>query len=126
MADHGWCLEQFDDMLLEDGGDREEFNPLLMVKDFGCHGFEISNEFMTNADTISISVKGIIDEAVNPFTGKTLDDGQKEEKQLITTSDHLSAGDHGEYAYDLEDGYWYAVDGDLFDEDKWEKKDNGR
>ncbi len=126
VADHGWCLGQYDDMLLDDGTDREEFNPLLMVKDFGAHGFSLSDEFMTNADTLKLSYEGLIEDPLNPFTGKALDGREKADRQLITTSDHLSVENHGEYTYNLDDGYWYAVDGDLFDAEKWERRDNGR
>ena len=57
--------------------DLDNYYPLLMVKDFGAHGFTVSDEFMTNADVPSIAVDDIINDPVNPFTGKLLDSSEK-------------------------------------------------
>ena len=49
------------------------FNPLLFVKDFGKQGkYTTDNEFMTNADTPQIALKGLVKNPVNPFTGKNI------------------------------------------------------
>jgi hypothetical protein len=55
------------------------FNPLLMVKDFN-QNFEIktNNTFMTNADTPTIAIKGLVDKTINPFTGKSISSDDKE------------------------------------------------
>ncbi len=49
------------------------YNPLLIIKDFNSKDeFKTSQEFMTNADVPYIAVKGLIKDAVNPFTGKKI------------------------------------------------------
>ncbi len=49
------------------------FNPILMVKDFNQR-FELKKDytFMTNADTPFIATNNLIDNPINPFTGKKL------------------------------------------------------
>ena len=53
------------------------FNPLLMVKDFGSHGFRTDNTFMTNADVPVIAFRDLIAHPVNPFTGNEITDAMK-------------------------------------------------
>ena len=49
------------------------FNPLLIVKDFNSNGdYKIDNSFMTNADVPYIATKDVINNPVNPFTGKNI------------------------------------------------------
>jgi hypothetical protein len=50
-----------------------------MVKDFN-QNFEIktNNTFMTNADTPTIAIKGLVDKTINPFTGKSISSDDKE------------------------------------------------
>ena len=47
----------------------EWYYPLLLVKDFGSKEFVVSNEFMTNADVLTIATKNVINNPINPFTG---------------------------------------------------------
>ena len=82
VADHGYFLGQFDYMLndnikamtvkSDNNFDAESFAPVLMVKDFGATGFNVSSDFMTNADTPYLATEGIIDNPTNPFTGNPL------------------------------------------------------
>jgi len=47
----------------------DQFNPLLMVKDFdGSHEIETLQTFMSNADVPYLSLAGVIENPVNPFT----------------------------------------------------------
>ena len=49
------------------------FNPLLTVKDFNSKGYyKIDNSFMTVADVPYIATKDVINNPVNPFTGKSI------------------------------------------------------
>ena len=55
-------------------------NPLLMVKDFNQnHSLKFDKTFMTNADVPYIATKDLINDAKNPFTGKTLKSMNKSE-----------------------------------------------
>lgn len=122
VADHGYDLKTFDYMYLDDGLDVEEFNPLLMVKDFDSSTYQVSEEFMTNADVPSIAMDGIIEGAINPFTGNPVTMDEKKQKQYVTTSAHFLT-DNTKYTFDLSDGEWYAVEpGDIFDTENWERQ----
>lgn len=129
VSDHGYPYAQFQDLLIDGDQDIWNFirmnvnsvNPLLMVKDFDAHGFETSGEFMTNADTPLIAMEGIIEDPVNPYTGKPMTDEEKHaHDQLITTSWHHNVGDnHHGTVFETGDGYWYSVHDDIFDPDNW-------
>ena len=130
VSDHGWPIEQFPNWVF-DGGNLpvQGYNPLFMVKDFGAHGFTVSNEFMTNADTPTLAMQGVIDDMENPFTGNEISmDPKTESDPIITTSAHWHANwyvsDDGSYDsdgtyYDTSDGRWYSVHEDIFVEDNW-------
>ncbi len=80
VSDHGFRLGQMEELLYTEKGvdvDLGTYYPLLMVKDFGSHGFTVSDEFMTNADTAFLSVKDVIGDPVNPFTGRLITNTEK-------------------------------------------------
>ncbi|MCR5251234.1 MAG: membrane protein insertase YidC [Lachnospiraceae bacterium] len=82
VADHGWNLYQFEDMLFyygEEKFDIEAINPLLMVKDFGSREVGTDYTFMSNADTPTLATAGLIDSPVNPYTGNPIDSSPKEQ-----------------------------------------------
>ena len=69
------------------------YNPLLMVKDFGSSiAFTTDSTFMTNADVPSIAFSGLIENPVNPFTGKEVTTDMKEnnEQYVMFRDWHLS------------------------------------
>jgi len=65
----------------------EQFNPLLLVKDFNSSG-EIKTDmtFMTNADVPYLSLVDIIKNTVNPFTGNEISMKRKKEPLYIAIS----------------------------------------
>jgi len=81
VADHGRALAQLNELLLfSDTGycyDAEMYYPLLMVKDFGSNGFISSDEFMTNADVPTLSMENLIQNPINPFTQKPINNDEK-------------------------------------------------
>ncbi len=77
VSDHGWSLKNFDDMMLNGEKDLEGLNPVLMVKDFGNKEYSVDNSFMVNADVPALSLKDLVEEKVNPYTGNDLTDTQK-------------------------------------------------
>ncbi|MBP5588384.1 MAG: YidC/Oxa1 family membrane protein insertase [Treponema sp.] len=97
-------------------------NPLMMFKDFNSTEFTTSDEFMTNADVPTFVLKDLVDNPVNPFTGKKIDDSEKHSHpQLITSSHKYIASDHiGKTTFDTSDGHWYSVHDDIFKEENWE------
>lgn len=125
VADHGHGLEQLDDLMLyvDDEDVRlEYFFPLLMEKDFNKTGFDVSDKFMTNADTPSMAFEGIIDNAVNPFTSQNIGDyatAQKNEgTQYVFESDYWETKDNNGNTF--RPGRWISVDtSDIWNKDNW-------
>ena len=100
--------------------DVEWCNPLLMVKDFGATEFSSSDVFMTNADVPTLAVKDVIENPRNPFTGKTIDNKEKNaHPQLVTSSLHWEITKYNGTTFDTSDGHWYSVHDDIFKEENW-------
>ena len=91
VSDHGECNEVLDEMIADHQGesvDLEGFMPLLMVKDFDAHGFETCDAFMTNADVPALAMAGVVENPVNPYTGKAINSDEKTaHEQFIIRSD---------------------------------------
>lgn len=122
VSDHGRGLGQFKDMIMDDGKlDVQYVNPLFLVKDFDSKGeLRTDDTFMTNADTPSIAMQGIIDDPINPFTGKKIDTSEKtKHPQLITMSQITSTADNNGNVFLTYDADWYSVQDDIFDENNW-------
>lgn len=123
VADHGRPLMQVDNLILDNGQDGlnnvEFYYPLLMVKDFGATKFTTSEEFMTNADVITIATKDIIRNPVNPFTKKLINnDAKKVGKQYILGSYHWDVNKNNGNTY--LPGRWYSVHKDMREKENWE------
>jgi len=118
VADHGYDLNHWDDFYIEDGEDISHYYPLLMAKDFDSKEFTISEEFMTNGDVPALAVKDVIEEPINPFTGKMIDSSEK------TAHDQYVFASH-EWTIDANNGNtfipgnWYAVHDDMRSPDNW-------
>lgn len=121
VSDHGRNLFHTEELEVAQGEqfiDMEGYYPLLMVKDFGSEGFVTSDEFMTNADVPTLAVNGIIENPVNPFTGKLISSDEKTaHDQYIMTS--------GEWNVDINNGNtflpanWYTIHDDIWNKDNW-------
>jgi len=62
----------------------DQFNPVLLVKDFNSSDdFRTDMTFMTNADVPVLAMQDIIEDTVNPFTGKTISSDPKNDPLLI-------------------------------------------
>lgn len=86
VSDHGRILHTIDELNYKNQN-LEGCAPLLMVKDFNSTGFEISNEFMTNADVATLATQNLDFDAINPFTGKEINMDEKfAHPQYISTS----------------------------------------
>ncbi len=122
VADHGYPLKYFDDMVYEDIDlDVEYINPLLMVKDFDSEGTLVTDEkLMTNADVPVIAMDNLITDPVNPYTGNPINSAEKEDGDLIvTSSNRWSVGWQYENAYDISDSHWYTVHDSIFNRNNW-------
>lgn len=102
VGDHGQALGQIEELLEGDWLDAMALNPLLMVKDFNAQGFSEDRTFMTNADVPTIATKDLIENPVNPYTGKELSEDPKK-KGPVTIR------------------YKYQVEKDIFNSENWKK-----
>ena len=117
VADHGWGIEQFEDMILSNGVDVESVNALLMVKDFDAVGFHTNEGFMTNADAPAIAVEGLIANPINPFTGNRIDMSGKQDGINLVYSKNFNLSDRT--TFETLNEPWYHVQEDIFNEDVW-------
>jgi YidC/Oxa1 family membrane protein insertase len=122
VADHGHFLHQYDDLLLGSGR-REDimgYNPLLLVKDFDSTGFTVDDRFMTNADVPTLALSGLVEDPVNPFTGKPIDSDAKAEDQYVTISSDWDIAVNNGTAFSP--AQWYSVHGNIFDRNNWKSE----
>ena len=121
VADHGFHLENFPEMIQYDIGaklDGESFAPLLMVKDFDSHGpLQTSEEFMTNADTPSLALKDIVNNPVNPNTGKPVNMEPKKNGVLIYRSNHWNLTNNTGTTY--MPGDWFSLKDSIWKKENW-------
>ena len=122
VSDHGRTLYQMDELLHDektgDLGDLELYYPLLMVKDFNSEGFTTSTEFMTNADVATLATQGVIENPVNPFTGKEINNDEKyAHDQYVIAS--LEANTNVNNGTQFIPGTWFAVSDNIWDINNW-------
>ncbi len=119
VSDHGAHVKLSEDMLLSDGVNTLNYNPLLMVKDFDSHGeLKTDRTFMTNADVPTITMAGLIVNPVNPYSGKIITSEEKyAHPQRITTSHNYYVSKNNGNTY--KPGLWFSVEKDLFDLNNW-------
>lgn len=118
VADHGRGLFMMDDLILNEEEYLGEFFPLLMVKDFGSKEFTTSDEFMTNGDVPTLATDGIIDNPVNPFTGKEINSDEKtsHDQYVINSSDWGIDENNGNRFLPSD---WFAVHDNIWDKNNW-------
>ena len=125
-ADHGYSTLQMEEFLLDssektsaENYDLEYYFPLLLVKDFDTNTeLTTSDEFMTNADVPVLAMNGIINDPVNPFTGKTISNSEKSaHDQYVFAS--------GEWSIEKNNGNtflpanWFSVHDSIWDKNNW-------
>ena len=121
VADHGRGLDHFDELTheLESGRiNTEVYYPLLMVKDFGSTEFTTSDKFMTNADVPTLATEGIIENPVNPFTGKAINSDEKtahDQYMIISGKWRITENNGKTYL----PAFWASVKDNLWDPDNW-------
>jgi YidC/Oxa1 family membrane protein insertase len=100
----------------------DQFNPLLMVKDFNASGpIKTDNSFMSNADVPSFALRDIITNPVNPYTGKAINMDAKQKPLYIamSASIHLGKGNNTQITFDPKKDYY--VHDNIFDPKNWTK-----
>lgn len=126
VADHGNSLRQFDELLVDDiDFDAQGVNPILMVKDFNSTGFTVNTEFMTNADTPSLALNGIVDDPVNPFTNNPIYQECKSNELYLYISEEVNTGTNNGTQFEDPDAYWVSVHDNIYDDENWALCPNG-
>ena len=122
VSDHGYITQQMEDFVFynEDGSvsNVDRYFPLLMVKDFGSGEFTTSTEFMTNADVPVLAAEGLIENPVNPFTGKQLTMDEKyAHDQLVILSNEFDIATNNGTAF--LPSTWASVKENIWNKDNW-------
>lgn len=127
VADHGYYLNQsevfsFPEYVFSNGYslDISNYFPLLMVKDFGAHGFKTSDEFMTNADVPSLACEGLIADPVNPFTGKAINTDEKTAHDQFIISYHAGWDTKTNNGNTFLPCPWAVVTNNIWDRNDWQ------
>ncbi|WP_461246040.1 LTA synthase family protein [Treponema sp. R6D11] len=96
----------------------DQFNPLLMIKDFNAEGeMKTDMTFMSNADVPYFSLLNLIKNPINPFTGNEISIELKKKPLYIAISGsiHLSSGNK----YHLNPSEDYYVHDNIFVAENW-------
>ena len=91
--------------------------PLLMVKDFNAKGFSVSKEYMTNADTPYLAMKGIISNPVNPYSGNPISDQGKKDGIIIFNSMIWDIRKNNGNTF--KPGDWYSLKDSIWKKENW-------
>jgi len=129
VSDHGRWLAHNEMYLLDDSGDYESdiesYYPLLMIKDFDSHGFTVDEQFMTNADVPTYAFDRIIEDPVNPFTLKPINNDEKyAHPQMILSSHNPDVTINNKTTFI--DGVWLSVEKDMRDKNNWKIVEDNR
>lgn len=95
VSDHGRDLTLSTEPTDTDLMGIDYYRPILLVKDFGkTETFTESKDFMTVADVAALSLEGVTENPVNPFTGNpiTTEGKYPQEKQYVIISDRWDIG----------------------------------
>ncbi|MDR2784212.1 MAG: membrane protein insertase YidC [Treponema sp.] len=122
VSDHGTGFAK--DMF--EGTRMEDYNPLLMVKDFGAHGtLSVSETFMTNADVPAIVTQNMR-EPKNPHLGTSLSRTFQESDPLtVTWAAASNPSKHGPYLLNLS-GVRTLIGRDIFKAVSWGEWENAQ
>ena len=118
VADHDWNCDDFKTYSYP--VPIPDHNPILLVKDFDCHGqVKYDNSFMTNADTLFLAKKDLPVSDKNPFTGKVFTANKENGVRVIKWVGEIF-GDKST-KYDILGAY--LVKDNIFDEKNWKVLD---
>ena len=101
--------------------DTLNYKAMLLVKDFDCQELTTDTTFMTNADTPTLAFSGLIENPVNPFTGKLINSDAKDvPEQHIAATGVWSIDDYTGKETQYQNITWIGFkDADVSDTDAW-------
>jgi YidC/Oxa1 family membrane protein insertase len=98
----------------------DEYNPLLMVKDFNASGeMKTDMAFMSNADVPSLAFEGLIENPHNPFTGNKITMETKEKPLYIARGIRGRISNKSDTQLDLDPGRDFYVHSNIFEKENW-------
>ena len=96
------------------------YEALLLFKDFDADGFTVDRTFMTNADTPTLATGGLIEDPVNPFTGKPIRNDFKNGPELHILFTNYKIAENNGYLFDKKSSIWLTLrNGNVFDLNNW-------
>ena len=121
VSDHAYSLNHLEELAVDGAGTvnyMDNYFPLLMVKDFNSKEVTVSDAFMTNADVPTLAMDRLIENPVNPFTGKKISDEEKHaHEQLITLSDDWNVTTNNGNMFTA--SQWASVKDNIWDKGNW-------
>lgn len=122
VSDHAYFGGQIESLVYNDVfavGDTGLYHPLLLVKDFDSKEFTTSDVFMTQADVPTLAVDSLIENPVNPFTGKAISSDEKNAhpQYVIASWEYDVARNNGNAFIESQ---WFRVSDNIWDLSNWE------
>jgi hypothetical protein len=100
----------------------DQFNPLLLVKDFNAEGnLRTDMSFMSNADVPCLALRDQIENPTNPFTGNAIGMEAKKSPLYIAVSGDIHLDDPAATTFTLDPKRDYYVHDNIFDPVNWKK-----
>jgi YidC/Oxa1 family membrane protein insertase len=122
VADHGAQKNYVTPMVPGLSVNIDNFNPLLLVKDFDASGsIKTDHTFMTNADVPFLAFQGQIEKPANPFTGKEISTELKNRPLYVACSGGVHLENPEATQITLDPNRDYYVRDNIFDPGNWEK-----
>ena len=97
--------------------DLAELQSTLLVKNYGSKGFYVDNQFMTEADVPTLATKGNIENPVNPFTGKAIENSEKNNGVESIFVHNVDVNLNNGTTFLPEE--WFSVHDNIFEYDNW-------
>jgi hypothetical protein len=96
------------------------YNPVLLFKDFNAHG-ELKSDMslMMNADVPVLAVNGIVNNPINPFSGKPITNESKKNGIYININHRSNPDQHDTNIFNIKDNEWVFVYDNIFDAENW-------
>jgi len=114
----------YDNTKYANGRHKDELHPILLVKDFNSQEpVQTDMTFMSNADVPTLALKDIVNNPVNPFTGKIVSNEAKKDGVYITSSDiFMPHHNNNDYYFNIKDNEWFKVKDNIFIDSNWSQE----
>ena len=103
---------------------KDEIHPILLVKDFNAKGpVKTDMTFMSNADVPTLAFKDVVNNPINPFTGKIINNEAKKDGVYVTSSDiFMPHHNNNDYYFNIKDDEWFNVKDNIYIDSNWTNK----